>query len=235
MILREAIGSELESTVRGVSTNVVFPVVSVLSPPAAPPWWAEYADVSSAVDSEVTITLKITPERTWYVYGDAGVHLTLDPNLRSVNVQVGDATPSRGLLTLLSDGIDAVAPRSSEIGMQYTIPSVPSTAEGDHPPNELKFASAVLATSGVVVAAPGSGQRHRIFAAQVVPGANAIQGYLRDSLSGAAFCSGSNLGAGQLQYLPSGLPLYEDAAISYDILEGEGHQLVVVVYTTETI
>jgi hypothetical protein len=53
-------------------------------------------------------------------------------------------------------------------GIPYAIPSAPSTAAGDHPPNELLVLPFINAGSGVVLAAPGAGKRYRIFGGNIV-------------------------------------------------------------------
>ena len=171
----------------------------------------------------------------WYVYGDAGVHITTDPSVAATIAAPGSATPIDALLVGGTDGTDLRALRVDQRGVPYAGLTAPDLSTGDHPPVELLFAAQNLAAAGVVLGPAGAGKRYRVFAAQMTSTNAANQGYLYDTVSGTPFLGYVNAGGFQLQYLPSGLPLSNNAGISLAVFAGAGGALCIVVYTLETI
>lgn len=165
-------------------------------------------DVSSALDSQVQITWPGAHLEQWWVYSDAAARLVVNPTQSS-----------------------------SQTGVQYVIPTVPSTVASDHPPNELLYAANwAIASGGVLVPAPGVGQRLRVFYASVAnESAGAIVG-LSDSVSGASLVLAGIGAAGIPQtadFKPSGVPLSNNAAIV--VATTSGNATANVTYTAETI
>lgn len=124
--------------VRGVTTGALYPGVLLQPGPAGINTATWVFDIAAALDTEVTISVAPTPLFAWFVYADGGVHLTSD----------------------------ASALRSG-LGQGYVIPSAPSTVSGDHPPSELQTNSFGASVAGQVFAAPGVGQRYRIFSVEM--------------------------------------------------------------------
>jgi len=161
------VGMILQSVV-GVTTGKPYPFAAMplLFGAGANPIYV--VPVSSAADMQVTITWAAAPAQ-WYVVADAGVRLVIDQVLQAILATGGLASPGIGLEMLGSDGTNARVIAVSQQGITYAIPSAPDTATGDHPPNELLWATNTTAgsTTGTILAAPGGGKRYRLFYAQL--------------------------------------------------------------------
>lgn len=118
----------------GVTTGISYPGVSLPPQPriVSTPTWMY--DVSAATDSEVSVSFTSAPTATWYVYADAGTHLTVDASLVK-----------------------------NSVGAAYVVPSIPSPQAGDHPPNEMQCTFDFGTTTQVFMGAPGAGLRYRLF------------------------------------------------------------------------
>lgn len=167
-----------------------------------------FFDVSQAVDTQVSVAFSAPPGAGWVVYSDAAVHVIVDAGK---------------LLT--------------SAGVQYMVGVPPSNVHGDHPPVELQqISNWGVASGATILGAPGSGQRFRIFYAQVSnESAGAIAG-LADSVSGLNFCMGGTGAAGlagTADFKPSGLPLPNNAAITVGTTAGNAHYNLT--YTQEVI
>lgn len=163
-------------------------------------------DVSAAVDSQIQIGFESAPGAAWWAYADAGVHLVADMGTRK--------TPSSAV---------------------YTVPTVPSTFGGDHPPCELLLAGNIFNAASTLIPAPASGQRNRIFALTMQGIATAVNGYLFDSASGQPFVGFANSSFGSVQILPTGFAQAEGASVGYDLFAGSGSVICSAIYTIETV
>lgn len=164
-----------------------------------------FFDVSAVADNEVQITFVANgPTTPWFVYADAGVHVVAD-----------------------------ASKKTNQLGVQYVTLAAPNTLASDHPPVELQYISGILSASGNLIGGPGAGLRYRVFSAQMSPGGTAVAGYLQDAGTSKGFIYGSNQAGAVIQYLPSGLPLSVNGAISYVLFAGSGNMYVQAVYTIE--
>lgn len=175
--------------------------------PGGPDQDANYFfDVSQVTDTEVDITLPTASATAWYVYADSGVHLISDvSNQRSYN------------------------------GQLYVTPVVPNTIIGDHPPNELEYASGLFTSSGALVAAPGSGERLRIFALTLSNATSGANGLLQNGSGGTTLLAVASAQSLALPLPGQGVPLSADTALYVTI---EGSTLgcfATAFYTTESI
>lgn len=164
------------------------------------------ADVSSALDTSVTITVGSVTQGNWYVYGDSGVHMVTE-------------------MSHLINGY----------GQAYTIPSVPSTAAGNHPPTEISYYTAGLTAAGNVLAAPAAGSRYRIFGVLLqVPSTTPVC-YLDASGAGQTLC-GCLGGQTMVPRLPAqGVAWPAAAPVHLSYGSGSGTIVVGVQYTTEEV
>jgi hypothetical protein len=157
------VGMILQSVV-GVTTGKPYPFAAMplLFGAGANPIYV--VPVSSAADMQVTITWAAAPAQ-WYVVADAGVRLVIDQVLQAILATGGLASPGIGLEMLGTDGTNARVIAVSQQGIAYAIPSAPDTATGDHPPNELLWATNTTAgsTTGTILPLPGVGKRYRLF------------------------------------------------------------------------
>lgn len=173
---------------------------------SAYPVW--FVDMSSTVDQEVTITFLALANFAWYVYADAGVHITFDTS-KAVN----------------------------EIGEQYVVPCVPSALPGDHPANELEIASMLDSPNGTaLVPAPGAGNRLRVFDAFLNSSTPTNFVALRTSATGVQIIgiSSNNASTGaQISGLPSGIPMPTNEGIN--IITSAGDADGTVVYSVEAV
>ena len=87
------IGGAQTLTITGVTSAQVYPwqIQFIFSGGQAYAYY--YADVSSSVDSSVTITFAQAAAFSWYVYSDQAAHVSFDPNLGLV-VQEQNIGPS---------------------------------------------------------------------------------------------------------------------------------------------
>lgn len=161
-------------------------------------------DVSSVIDSSYEVYYGNGSHTQWYVYADAAARLVVDGSK----------------LTDLH-------------GQQYVIPTVPSTLANDHPPVELSYASATVGNGGVVLAAPGAGNRYRIFAAQIGNFTTSVDASLYDS-NGVIFCTAHSVNpSGWFTYPLTGIALPNNSNVRLGA--GGGTCTAVVVYTTEAV
>lgn len=205
IITAEPVGVVAPNVV-GATTGSVYAGVSLPSPPGSVGTFTGVFDISSAADSSVTIEWNGSPGSAWWAYADAAAHVVADLS-KLVN----------------------------RAGEQYVIAAAPSTAAGDHPPNELTYHSAVFSAAGVMLPALLAGQRYRVFAAQLMLEAGTLVGYLGDSLSGEVFLIGGAGSPGQLSYPLTGLPLPATASINFFVATGAGTVAGMVVYTIENV
>lgn len=190
----------------GTTTGIQYSGIKSASEPlvANTPTW--FFDVSTAVDPTVTVSLTITPTATWYVYADAGTHITADAS-KLINNQ----------------------------GVQYVIPALPAVDGGDHPPVELAVASSYIAAVGAIIAAPGAGLRLRIYTLQMSTVAAGLLGYVLDLGAGTGIASCGGVGNVALTFPGQGLKLSTNSALEYEILAGAGSMFVAATYTTEAV
>ena len=167
-----------------------------------------FFDVSNASDNEVTIVWPGSATSQWWVYSDAAAHLVADPtNTSSIS------------------------------NVQYVIPVAPSAGASDHPPVELEYyAGWGLASGTTLLAAPGASKRYRIFNAEVhVLSAGAVA-LIGDAVAGTNFVT-SPVGAagavGRNSFLPSGIPLSANAAVTGGTTSGDFNANLA--YTVETV
>ena len=193
-------------SLQGQTSLTEYPGIQAIQQTNIPitPMW--FFDVSQCLDPIVEVIFTIAPATTWYVYADAGIHLTAD--------------------------ITKIANAS---GIEYVIPTLPDTAGSDHPATELQLINATFAANGVLLASPGGGKRYRVFAWQIASQGAAVTGYLTDSLTNLGFAFGG-LNIGSALTLPAqGFPLSTNAAVNFNLWGGAGNISVVLYYTTETV
>ena len=221
--------------VQGTTTSTFYPVVpvppAVIGLPAMSMW---LVDVSQALDATVTITFPNPLSATWYVYSDAGVRLTMDIAVGSAVGGSGQAEPTGAMVV---GGIGAHAKmyawEMTEGGAGYVVPTIPSTAAVDHPPQELSYADAGFTATGTLVAAPPAGQRLRVFSMWL-----AVQ--TAGLLSTINFAGSDyllvvpNTGAATQTIPGQGFPLPAAQPIGC-FLSGAGQVYAGVWYTTETV
>lgn len=161
-------------------------------------------DVSSALDAQVQITWPGAHLEQWWIYADSGVRLVVNPTQAS-----------------------------NQGGVQYVIPTVPNITTGDHPPNELQYASGNVAANTTVVNPPGAGMRFRAFSAWLT--ANTTGNGTMGSTAGGTLIACPPGGHGNTTFGPSGLPLPANAGIQVFTSGGGVAIYYGVTYTTETI
>ena len=222
--------------VQGTTTNTFYPVVpvppAVIGLPAMSMWMA---DISQALDATVTITFPNPLSATWYVYSDAGVRLTMDVAVSAAVGSSGTAEPTGAMVV---GGLGASAKmyawEMSKVGAGYVIPTVPNTAAGDHPPNELLVASLNSAASIIVVPAPGAGNRLRVFSLGLA-GVAGLSGVMRDNGSGLILLACQGACCPVVTFPPQGIPLSTNQALSYFLVAGTGTMLGQATYTIEAV
>lgn len=221
--------------VTGVSTGTRYPYVrtNVGSLPAE--WVTLYAEVSTVLDPEVHIEWGTAPTTEWYVYADAGIHLTIDPALAGTIGEVGGPRPN-GLVLVGGSGPFGAEPiEIDSLGQQYVIPTIPHKASGDHPFTELEHISALEEGTATILAAPGSGKRYRLFSVSLSSTGAGQVGYVQDALSGQAFAGIVGVGNSVTTIPGQGVPLSENAALRLTLEGAAGKVVLVAYYTTETI
>jgi hypothetical protein len=194
-----------QCSVQGVTTGIEYPGTLLLAAPATGGATTFFFDASQVMDEQLLITTTSLPTASWFVYADSGVHVVAD-----------------------------LAKLTNSIGQQYVIPTVPSTATGDHPPNELQTFAAGFGSSGAVLNPPGGGKQYRLFALQLQPLAAGVFGAYVYSTGGNLMFSGTNGGA-VVTYPLTGLPLGNNVGLSYTRIGAAGTEGGMVTYTTETI
>jgi len=122
--------------------------------------------------------------------------------------------------------------------------AAPNTATGDHPPNELSYATlGQVTTTTSLVSAPGSGKRLRIFSVTITgsPGAGSTSAALiQDSTSSSQFAPYCYAGQGfTVPYPKTGIPMVANHGLQVGIVGvvpgGGGGYGATVVYTIETV
>lgn len=198
----------LGAAVAGVTSGIVYSgaLLTGTNVSGVTPQWV--FDVSSVVDEQIQVTCFTDPQQQWFVYADAGVHLTVDTS------KLGNT-----------------------LGQQYVIPAVPSNLSRDHPPVELQVASLLDAPNGTgLVPPPVPGARIRVFDAFVNGTSTAAFVALRTSVTGMQIIGlGTTTAntAGRIDCRPSGVPLPGNQGINIVTTAGNGDGTVV--YTVETI
>ena len=206
VVFGHGLASNATAQCLGITSGVPYVGVSVVGTPGGFGSVTWFFDVSQAVDSEVQVSVTGATPNGYYIYADAGIHLIADAaNLRNAG------------------------------GEQYVIPTVPNVASGDHPPNELQYASAFNTVGGTVLPAPGAGQRYRIFSAEIANYDSAGVWQVRDVQTSGPFLIGAGASAVVMTYGPSGLPLSNNAAVAVLLSAGGGTWFAILVYTLETI
>jgi hypothetical protein len=129
-------------------------------------------------------------------------------------------------------------------GEQYVIPSAPSTASGDHPPNELQVAPFNgVTTNAFVLNAPGLGKRYRIFGGDMVDiSGSFIYAFLYAVFNGVSTVIGGlwSSGSGQLTGMQlivplSGLAADANTAVTIGTGANATKLYGAVYYTLETV
>jgi hypothetical protein len=188
----------------GVTTGLRYPGTPIPPAGAGYPGATYFFDASSALDSQVTFQFLIAPTHEWFVYSDAGVHITADLS-KLANLQ----------------------------GIPYYIPSAPSTAAGDHPPNELSNVVFDSVASGTqILAAPGAGLRYRVFYVTLQANSTGQRMGMSGGSQGLVTANSvSDIVPVTVDFKPTGIPLPTNSAISVNGTGGttNGH----IVYTKE--
>lgn len=188
----------------GATTGKIYPGAIATGSAVAGGHSAVMFDATPVIDETVTITWITAPITTWYIAADAGIRIVSD---------IGKLT--------------------NTIGVQYVIPTTPGTGAGDHPPVELKYASAAGGSGTVVLAAAGAGNRYRIFSAQMSSWSAAAKGELDDSTSTRFFASSSVMDGFGLAYPLTGIALPTNSGVT--MVLSAGTATAVVTYTLETV
>lgn len=131
---------------------------------------------------------------------------------------------------------------ANTIGQLYVMDAAPNTATGDHPPNELSYATlGQVTTQTSLVGAPGSGKRLRIFSVTITGSPNAgttSAAVVQDSTSGSEFTPYCYAGQGfTVPYPKTGVAMVANRALQIGIVGtvSAGGYGATVVYTTETV
>lgn len=195
-----------EVTVTGADTGVLYRGADIGAVPGVGGGSLSYFDIAGAVDETVTVAWSLVPPNQWWVLSDSGVHIV-------ANMYGKRDTTLASVVT--------------------TVP--PSGNANDGPVNELQCAAGFIAASGVVMSAPGSGIRYRVFAAQLVSIGGTVYGSLNDEGNVRGFIVAGPSGAGNLTFGPSGIPCAANGTINLFINGGSGTFLWSVTYTTEEV
>lgn len=198
--------SSLFIDAHGVTTGYNYPGAQLWLTVTAEGGSGWVFDTSAQVDEQVEINLSSAATDPMYVYADAGVHVVAD-----------------------------MSKRMNMAGQQYVIPSLPSVLSGDHPFTELSLISPTLAANGTVLAAPGAGQRYRVFSAQMSAATAGLSGGLVDNVGAKVllFCAG--VGNSVTSIPAQGYPMAANSPLTYSLATGAGGMQITVYYTTETI
>jgi hypothetical protein len=191
--------------VLGQTTGLEYPGQSLAAPPGSFAGVTYYFDVSAALDAEVEIFFIQPTPGPWWVYSDAGAHVVIDGSKYTNNQ-----------------------------GIQYVIPTVPSTASAQNPPTEVQYFSAELTAAGAFIAAPAAGQRLRVFTLNMATPTAGLSGYLNDPTAGGALCVHAGPGSVAVSLPAQGVPITEATALDYAIAAGAGAMLLAATYTVET-
>lgn len=235
VILAEMTVASYSVTPTGVTTGLRYPEVRVAEGALPSEHVTTYVECSSALDTEVHLEWGGAPVGTWYVYGDAGIHVVLDPVVSGAVGRTGRATPNGAFLIggRAPTGLEAVAVNDN--GTLYAIPSVPGIAEGDHPETELSRVTIEAAAGAVLIAAPGAGKRLRVFSVNLSTGVATQVLALREGETShflAAVCGPGNVA---LTLPGQGYPLASNTSLGTVFAGAAGTVYGAVYYTTETV
>ena len=189
----------------GVTTGLQYPGSEVLTTGQTDPTQTFIFDVTDVVDNQVTLVCADTPTVPWWVYSDAGVHVTVD-----------------------------MSKLSNYLGQQYVIPSVPGVQVGDHPPNEILFAQAGVSASASLIPAPGAGLRNRLFSMFMTASVAGVLGTLYDIVSGLNHLVVQGPGNVSITLPGQGFPMPNNSELELGVV-GSGTVYGGVYYTVETI
>lgn len=232
VIVEATLGQNITLEVRGNQTGVVYPPAPYLYETGGKSWQIAWIDVTSVLDREVSVGLSDFPSGSWYVYSDAGVHTIIDAVLsRAVGATFGPL-PSSAVQVAGSDGVNLRPLSLDQYGKQWVRQLAPGTKRADHPEPELQWVSTIATANGTVLAAPGAGQRRRVFTAQLASLKSGSTGNLYDAVAIKTICFGPADGGTTIAFLPSGLALSTNAGISVNV-SAAGEVGVVIAYTTE--
>lgn len=158
------------SSVVGNTTATNYPVTPYgpYAQGSASPMWV--CSVLDPMDSAVTVTCNPAPTQAWDVIGDMFVRQIADMSIFPATSVVLGTTPSNVLMQGVTDGNKARTLRANQQGIIYNIPSAPDTATGDHPPNDTLSSYAFVSSNTVILGAPGSGKRYRVFSLSLATG-----------------------------------------------------------------
>lgn len=152
----------------------------------------------------------------------------------------GNAAPDNVVMVGTSDGSDARNLLSNKQGIPLVTPSVPNTATGDHPPNELQWATLNGISSNTdVLAAPGAGLRYRIFFIYAYPNNSAASYFVAVYNQGGTACLFCvNVVATGVYQSPAVIPLtgfVTETNSAVELAIGGGEAGCVIGYTLETV
>lgn len=226
---------EMFALALGTTSGQLYPVATVPTPNGGGFFMTFYCDCSSVVDGEMEIELNPAPTEPWFVYADAGVHLTYDQLLGQLTAGSGVEFPVKALMVGGSNGVGLEPFKTNNKGQQYVIPTVPATDAGDHPVTELLAESFhTEANEETVIAAPGAGLRLRVFAGQLSL-SGLLAAWLVDARSSIRLFSVQAPGTSSLTLPAQGYPLRENAALAYTRFVGTGAAVGTVYYTVEHV
>ncbi len=156
-------------------------------------------------------------------------------------VSVPDPLPISGSVNIITETPNGPSMAiADDHGRLYTIPTVPNTATADHPPNEVGCTNAVSSSAQTLIAAPGAGNRIRLFAMSITTQSG--------STGGAAAVSGTDswghlfgvrvevggYGRDWIDFPAQGMALAADTAVTV-VIVGTIEYNAVVVWTVEVV
>lgn len=169
--------------------------------------------------------------------GSVAVDIILDQEPNAIaalltGVTPGTTLPIAATNTAAVDTVEALI--CTENGVLYSAPTPPSDFSGDHPPNELKAAGEDNQTTALtVVAAPGAGNRLRIFYAELAITAGTGTVVLGTG-AGNLRCAAGFAEMRQLIIPLSGVPIAANTAITTGV-SGTVTYGCNVIYTVEAV
>lgn len=188
----------------GVATGLQYPGSEVFTTGQTAPTQTFIFDVTNVIEQEVVLVCTNTPTVPWYVYSDAGVHVVVD-----------------------------MSKLCNDYGQQYVIPTVPSITAGDHPPNELSRGFYNSTVNGNIVAAPGAGNRLRIFSLFMSCTTAGQYSEIKDGPGGLPLLNLSGAGNSALTLPGQGFPISTNSPLYLNV-GGAGGVAAGAYYTTET-
>ena len=206
VMVRQTPGTVGKVSVQGVTSGLEYVGVAIPVSAASSNSSTYMFDVSTVIDTQVDIFFQDATTGPCWVYADAGVHLATDPSIAA-----------------------------NTNGVEYVIPTVPSTAGSDHPAVELSTFGGNAGATGVIVAAPGNFKRIRLFYAGMINDGGSGAGTLQDSNTGYVYCICTGASSGYMPYVPQGIPLSQNASLNFENLFAANTALVWGGYTVETI